>query len=145
MPSSKARNFDALHASTSSRLVGSFVSALRSWRPLVFRSGGFHDAGLAKDELERSRAAAHDVGDPLLASWEHVLSRVGAQQGYGRKASSEEDRRALIAHGQPGLAKRWVDMRGGRRAAAHPDPELAQLVLDALTGGFDDCGGPRIR
>ena len=46
-------------------------------------------------------------------------------------ATSEEVRRAL-AKAHPGLARRWVAMRGGRRWAAHPDTRLLDEVLAAL-------------
>ncbi|CAK0824402.1 unnamed protein product, partial [Prorocentrum cordatum] len=67
----------------------------------------------------------------VLDGFEQGLGGAGLKLGVGRKATSEEVRRAL-AKAQPELARRWVAMRGGRRWAAHPDRDLLEEVMEAL-------------
>ncbi|CAK0861000.1 unnamed protein product [Prorocentrum cordatum] len=67
----------------------------------------------------------------VLDGFEQGLRGAGEKLGLGRKATSEEVRRAL-AKAQPELARRWVAMRGGRRWAADPDRDLLQEVMEAL-------------
>ena len=66
-----------------------------------------------------------------LESFEQVLHGAGRWLALGRKATSEEVRRAL-AKEQPALAKRWASLRAGRRWAAHPDSGLLAEVCAVL-------------
>ncbi|CAK0814544.1 unnamed protein product [Prorocentrum cordatum] len=70
-----------------------------------------------------------------LEPFESTMRRAGRLLGLGRKASSEEVRRALARQGDSAhldLAKRWTTARAGRRAAAHPDPDVYDDVIEVL-------------
>ena len=75
----------------------------------------------------------------VLDGFEQGLKGAGEKLGSGRKATSEEVRRAL-AKAQPELARRWVAMRGGRRWAAHPDRCLLEEVMAALDAHSGSVG-----
>ncbi|CAK0828228.1 unnamed protein product [Prorocentrum cordatum] len=69
--------------------------------------------------------------DCAFETCEQVLHGAGRSIALGRKAISEEVRRAL-AQEQPALAKRWSALRAGRRWAAHPDSCLLSEVAAVL-------------
>ena len=48
------------------------------------------------------------------------------------KATAEDVRHALVHDGLKDLATRWSNKHKARRGAAHPDPHLDALVLQAL-------------
>ncbi|CAK0823865.1 unnamed protein product, partial [Prorocentrum cordatum] len=89
---------------------------------------------------EAVRTAASGPAGPrqshcLVATFEGVLHNAGRAMAAGREAESEVARKALLGSGLDSgreLAKRWAAARGGRRAQAHPGPQLAFEISEAL-------------
>ncbi|CAK0856846.1 unnamed protein product [Prorocentrum cordatum] len=135
VPSGRPHALERCNSTASSPQVGPYPALkwFKSARVVAVRHG--HCVAHCRTVEEAARLIqllASDSPDAsVLDGFEQGLRGAGVKLGLGRKATSEEVRRAL-AKAQPELARRWVAMRGGRRWAAHPDRDLLQEVMEAL-------------
>ena len=88
-------------------------------------------AAVAESPESESPAPSPD-GARILSTHTAACRAAGTALGLGRKATTGELRRALVAGGHRELVREWESIDKGRRAPAHPEDRFVERLVAAV-------------